>query len=279
MASYYPTLDRQRDDDPGLTPISPIYDNPPRLPTKSAQRQTTDYYNLSIQVPDPTMPIPELPEQSYQYNRQPAELPSPSPSPVSSIKKPKLLVPEKTVHFALGPDENPLSSHSLASPKLSGNGFDIHQPGQACHASQEIRGGTWKYGLTDCGEMGTCCTGMFCPCVLYGRTQYRLSQKSEGKDPTNMLGQPSLNGSCFAFAILCGCNLLLAAIQHTRVRKAYGITGGVGTDFVRACCCCCCTLAQDEKEAKYRETRARDLSNMTLQYSSPPAMNFAPSRI
>lgn len=183
------------------------------------------------------------------------------------------------------PDENPLSPTYLNSSTpdqpihaLSGSNTDNHLPGQAQHASQHIKGGTWKYGLCDCGDIGVCCTGIWCPCIIYGKTQYRLSQRSERKDPTNMLGYSMFNGACAAFAVLCGCNLVLAAIQHSRLRKTYDIPGDVGTDFVRACCCCCCTLSQDEKEIKFRETQARNLSmsTTTMQYRSPVHMDFSP---
>jgi Cys-rich protein (TIGR01571 family) len=183
------------------------------------------------------------------------------------------------------PDENPLAPKVFNSPNHERNfrivpdsTIDEHLPGQAIHVNHQVKGGTWKYGLCDCGDIGVCCTGVWCPCVIYGKTQYRLSRRSERKDPTNMLGYSTFNGSCATFAILCGCNLILAAIQHSRLRKAYDIPGGVGTDFVRACCCCCCTLSQDEKEIKYRETQARSFSGSarTMQYSSPKGMNFSP---
>lgn len=47
--------------------------------------------------------------------------------------------------------------------------------------------------------------GLLCPCILYGKTQHRLSLKSRKEDPTNMLGYETCNGSCTAMALLCGC--------------------------------------------------------------------------
>jgi Cys-rich protein (TIGR01571 family) len=199
------------------------------------------------------------------------------------------LQPQPMSPTTIAPDENPLTPMFLKSNSASSNdqpgawptpdaAHDDHLPGQCRHANQEIRGGTWKHGLCDCSEIGICCTGAWCPCIIYGRTQYRLSRRSERKDPTDLLGYSTFNGSCAAFAILCGCNLVLAAIQHSRVRKSYGIPGGVGTDFVRAAGCCCCTLSQDEKEIKSRESHSRrpSVSNLPMQYASPPIMQFAP---
>jgi hypothetical protein len=92
-----------------------------------------------------------------------------------------------------------------------------------------------------------------------------------------MLGYETLNGSCAIFAVLCGCNFILAAIQHTRVRKNYGIPGSVRSDCVRGLCCCCCTLAQDEKEIKYRESHRSGFvgSGVISQYAPPGGMNYA----
>ncbi len=190
----------------------------------------------------------------------------------------------------IAPDENPLTpttpNHPQATPRhmpyepqaapSTPGGYENHFPGQSYHPNQQIRGGTWKHGLCDCGDFGTCCTGLWCPCILYGKTQYRLSQRSERKDPTNMLGYETFNGSCAVYAVLCGCNWILAVIQHTRVRKAYEIPGSVGSDCVRGMCCSCCTLSQDEKEMKFREGHARQNAGPAsgVQYAAPAGMTY-----
>lgn len=70
-----------------------------------------------------------------------------------------------------------------------------------------------------------------------------------------MLGYSTVNGSCIALSIpLLGG--LLAAIQHTRVRKVYEMdkgSGNVGSDLVKGCCCLCCVVAVDEREVRLRE--------------------------
>ncbi|MBE7182222.1 MAG: PLAC8 family protein [Terriglobus roseus] len=124
-----------------------------------------------------------------------------------------------------------------------------------------IHGGTWQHSLCSCAMPAICLTSLFCPCITYGRTQYRLSQRSSHKDPTNMLGYSTCNGSCVAFGVLCGVNAFLAAIQKTRVRKAYEMdraqAGGVVDDLLKGACCCCCSVAQDEKEVRWREEEGR----------------------
>jgi Cys-rich protein (TIGR01571 family) len=225
------------------------------------------------------------PEDGQYLRNQTLAMAARSKSPDSLPVKSKRELHPQQAAIKIAPDENPLSpkflspnsSHNLNTNAVSGSAIENHLPGQAMHANQHIRGGTWKYGLCDCGDIGVCCTGIWCPCILYGKTQYRLTQRSERRDPTNMLGYSMFNGSCAAFAVLCGCNLILAAIQHSRLRKTYDIPGGVGTDFANACCCCCCTLSQDEKEIKFRETRARRPAGSSglTPYMSPQGMDFS----
>lgn len=90
-----------------------------------------------------------------------------------------------------------------------------------------------------------------------------------------MLGYTVINGSCAAFAVLCGINGILAAIQHSRVRKSYHMgseAGNVVSDCLRGCCCCCCTVAQDEKEVKRREDAAKETDS---PYMPPSGMVYA----
>ncbi|KAL4936010.1 hypothetical protein BDV06DRAFT_216991 [Aspergillus oleicola] len=193
----------------------------------------------------------------------------------------------------VAPDANPLRSPSIpyfpppvksatAPPATMATDFgSYHQPGQISHPNQQIKGGGWNYGLCDCSGIGTCCLGFICPCILYGRTQHRLSMRSRKEDPTNMLGYETCNGSCTAMGLLCGCQWLLATIQHTRTRKAYDIPGSIASDCVRATCCTCCTLIQDEKEIRKREEEraiAVRAAGATLvsPYLAPMPMSYGP---
>lgn len=223
------------------------------------------------------------PEDAYYFRKEAATMAAPSKNPGGLPEKSKRKLQPQSESVDVVPDENPLNSKFLNNVSQNQNvraastAVDEHLPGQAMHANQHIKGGTWKHGLCDCGDVGVCCTGLWCPCIIYGKTQYRLSQRSERKDPTSLLGYSTFNGSCIAFAILCGCNLFLAAIQHSRLRETYDIPGNVGSDFGRACCCCCCTLSQDEKEIKLREGQARRPSESMgpMQYISPMGMDFS----
>ncbi|EQL37809.1 hypothetical protein RJZ56_004775 [Blastomyces dermatitidis] len=191
--------------------------------------------------------------------------------------------------MAILPDTNPLESHTSftkpgpksikpsypMTPITIPDTYDLsHFPGQVPHPTQRLKGDTWNYGLCDCSDIGTCCLGLFCPCILYGRTQYRLNRKSDRKDPTNLLGYETCNASCTAMALLCGCQWLLASVQHSRIRRAYGIPGSIPSDCVRATCCTCCTLIQDEREIKTREEGVRE--TVSTPYLPPSHMTFSP---
>ncbi|EEP80090.1 conserved hypothetical protein [Uncinocarpus reesii 1704] len=270
----------------------------------NAPTQTPSPYRQP-HIASPPPPLSEHPAQYAPYadrpafpqqQTQPIRYQSPPPAPPGSL--PPKQFPDVRSHrpkeYTVAPDSNPLQPPpSLSAPKpssLSGGQSQLgtritshelnHAPGQVVHPRQEIKGGTWSYGLCDCRDPGVCCTGLLCPCILYGRTQYRLSRKSEQKDPTNLLGYETCNAPCTAMALLCGCQWLLATIQHIRVRRAYGISSDVATDCVRASCCTCCTLIQDEREIKYRAEAARIAGGVPgytpPAYATPGQMTFSP---
>lgn len=87
-----------------------------------------------------------------------------------------------------------------------------HKPGQIAHPNMDLNSSgskhEWKHSLCECsGDVGTCMTGVFCPCVLYGKTSYRLGLKSEKKDPTEMLGWSWANSKCGLMAMTTFCGL------------------------------------------------------------------------
>lgn len=155
---------------------------------------------------------PEVPVPQYSYGAPPN---SPGLLPVK-VNPEAIDETQKGHPIAVVPDENPLHPPQFprspppiatvtAQPAASTDIVTYHKPGQISHPNQEINGRTWNHGLCDCSNIGTCCLGLLCPCILYGRTQYRLSMKSRKEDPTNLLGFEMCNGSCAAMALLCGC--------------------------------------------------------------------------
>ncbi|EFR04697.1 DUF614 domain-containing protein [Nannizzia gypsea CBS 118893] len=125
-----------------------------------------------------------------------------SPGPLPIKQNPEAETRERQAEeVAIVPDSNPLqpqspaptyvshSGHRMASRSISAvPDIPCHTPGQAFHPQQCVKGGSWTNSLCECSDIGVCCMGLWCPCILYGRTQHRLSRKSKRQDPTNMLG-------------------------------------------------------------------------------------------
>ncbi|KIW91010.1 uncharacterized protein Z519_08793 [Cladophialophora bantiana CBS 173.52] len=225
-----------------------------------------------------------------QPQAQPTNQPMPPlPQPPEPAKHPT--IPENEATGPIVPDTNPLRPSTPKRPNRTSTNMAIvpppSDPSQFSATTftpspQSIKGGSWQHSFCSCAEPSTCITGLFCPCIVYGKTQYRLGLRDERKDPTNMLGYTAVNGSCIAFGILCGVNGILAAIQHTRVRKTYTMSaeaGNVAGDCLKGICCCCCVVAQDEKEVKFREEQARKPAGSGTKregYVAPTTMTFNP---
>ncbi|KAF2276428.1 PLAC8-domain-containing protein [Westerdykella ornata] len=178
-------------------------------------------------------------------------------------------------------------SHAVFSPHAAhgpnGLDFALHQPGQIAHPNMDIaqKGSTheFKHSLCECtSDIGTCLTGLFCPCVLYGRTSYRLSRKSDKKDPTDMLGYKAVNGHCLLMSVSCGLWWLFPMLQRTRIRHLYKVKGGLGSDILKGCCCCCCVAIQNEREVRGREESSRRWAGPASAevYTAPAQMKYAP---
>jgi hypothetical protein len=99
---------------------------------------------------------------------------SPGPLPV----KVNLEAPTRSETLPIAPDENPLQS-----PKSS----PLLQPPPFISWFGWVVWPGWWYAPKSSG---------WGACILYGRTQHRLSMKSRKEDPTNMLGYETCNGSC-----------------------------------------------------------------------------------
>lgn len=271
---YIPSEKERNLQEVGIIPTYSRYPPPEQHPAFQAPLANPPEQQQPLHIPQ------------YVYNPPPG---SPGPLPLKMHEAPK-----RSDTLSIEPDANPLQSPKTsylpppATPALKssqdhpvGDLSAFHNPGQIMHPNQEVRGGTWTHGLCECSNIGTCCLGAICPCILYGKTQHRLKMKSRKEDPTNMLGYETCNGSCTAMSLFCGCQWLLATIQHTRTRKAYGIEGDVCSDCVRATCCTCCTLIQDEKEIQKREERrgraARERGATLLSpYTAPGPMSYGP---
>lgn len=203
-------------------PASPPPQNPYMPSEKERHLQeegiipTYSKYPPPEQHPAHFAPIDNAVEQAHtlQHEIQPLQQPPNSPGPLPL--KINSDIPNRSDTITLAPDTNPLQSPKIpyfppptAAKSSQAPTFEdletFHQPGQISHPNQDAQGGTWHHGLCDFSNFGTCCLGLACPCVLYGKTQYRLSRKSKKEDPTNMLGYKICNGACTGMALLCGC--------------------------------------------------------------------------
>ena len=218
------------------TPLSP---NPPSIPPPPPQTNQTHHQ------PKPASKRDTLQPHSPPKKSTPKQASSASPalSSTTTTAPTPTIIPDT---FAPPPHAN--TSASLPS---------THLPGQSL-SPQTHHSPHWTHSLLT--PTPTCCLTLLLPCVTYGKTQHRLNRKLAREDPTNLLGYSPCNGECWIFALACGFQGILAAVQRRGVRKVYGIEGDLGGDLLRGCCCSCCVLAADEREMRVREEGARGKS-------------------
>lgn len=102
------------------------------------------------------------------------------------------------------------SPDSLAGPNVA---HEAHRPGQVSHPNAVVDP-EWKHGLCEVDTL--CCTGLFCPCIVYGKTQYRLSRKAQKQEPTDLLGYDACNTSCGVMAVACGLQCVYPSVTEER---------------------------------------------------------------
>lgn len=161
--------------------FAPYGDEPPLQQAQQAQQVP------ALAQPESPRPIPiKLQENPPQFAAPPTNTSTPIPSKGSP--EPKVGIDHRE---AYNPD-------SLSGPNV---GSHNHHPGQISHPNSAIDP-HWKKGL--CEADALCCMGLICPCMVYGKTMYRLSRRAQKQDPTDMLGYESCNGSCGLMALACG---------------------------------------------------------------------------
>jgi hypothetical protein len=165
---------------------------------------------------------PPLPQQQYEQTptrqaQRVSTLPLRSESD-ENTKKQSFNAPPQRIQIPYSPaGVNPPTRQPVFSPtSLAGpNGAapDLHQPGQVVHPNMNMSStvgskSEWAHSLCECNaDVGTCCLGVFCPCILDSRTAYRLERRAAHKDPTDMLGFSNCNGRCGAMSVLGVCGL------------------------------------------------------------------------
>ncbi len=114
-------------------------------------------------------------------------------------------------------DGRPLVYNPL-SPAGPNAAHGEHLPGQVSHPNAAVQP-EWKHGFCDMDTL--CCTGIVCPCIVYGKTQYRLSKRAKKQDPTDLLSYSSCNGSCGLMAAACGfqCESIFLVLRNVRANS------------------------------------------------------------
>ncbi|KAI9892875.1 MAG: hypothetical protein M1814_001034 [Vezdaea aestivalis] len=250
--------------------------SPSTAPYTATTTTTHTASTTPTKTPPLSLPLPKQTSQDLKLDSTTSEKANPlltlhtgdqfdEKRPVASPQQ-----PAKSYQPAYAPD-------SLGGP--SGATLEDHKPGQIAHPNMRNSEDHWRHGLCDCGDVPTCCTGFWCPCVLYGQTEYRLSQKTAKKDPTDMLAHKAMNGSCLLFSVACGFQWAFAVFQHTRIHKTYEIPGSMTKDVLSSICCYSCMLMANEREVRDREEEARrnagPIRKQTMPYQSPGGMHYA----
>ncbi|KAL9011019.1 MAG: hypothetical protein Q9173_004104 [Seirophora scorigena] len=187
------------------------------VPGHTAQKVHAEQTGSPYNFPAPTethpayfAPVVEETQPAQSELRQPVatdttdtkETPEDVKSSINAPTPKPLSHPRKESAVVLKPDGDGstlvYNPKSLAGPNAA---LENHRPGQAAHPNAAVEP-EWKHGLCEMDML--CCIGLCCPCILYGRTQYRITRKTQKEDPTNLLGYESCNGSCGLMSLACG---------------------------------------------------------------------------
>lgn len=246
-----------------LNPPSQSATPQPAQQTSSPQppgKQNVDRVPSAYQRPPPAQQHPAFSAPVAEYNAA-QELPVPPHSPGPLPLKNENDFPQARTAPARRVDIQPDSQapHFSGPPNSHFSVFSANGDLTShIHASAgKTPSNEFQNGLCSCpgSDISTCCTGVFCPCILYSKLQYRLGKRSKRANPTELLGWSKCDSACISFAALSLCGLcgVLAGFSRGRVRRAYGIDGGTASDCIEGCCCCCCTLVQSDREICARE--------------------------
>ncbi|KAF7957441.1 hypothetical protein EAE96_003025 [Botrytis aclada] len=106
------------------------------------------------------------------------------------------------------------------------------------------------------GDHKTALEGLFVPCLLYGKTHWRLKNVALGRDPHNFKSSDGCNSMCWihgALTAVCCLSIGLTLIQRARIRAQYRIFGSMGNDIIKSCFCGPCVMVQHDREVRARE--------------------------
>ncbi|KAL0263733.1 hypothetical protein SLS55_002714 [Diplodia seriata] len=171
---------------------------------QSDHSQQQLHHGYDAQPPPPASPGPIPIKTERDDSRGADNVPV---SPISPTSPTQPYSPHSNVPSSRPPifaPDNPSGPNGMLTAE--------HKPGQIAHPNMDLEATgskrQWKHSICECsGDVATCMTGVFCPCVVYGKTSYRLGLKSEKKDPTEMLGWSWANTQCSLMAMATFCGL------------------------------------------------------------------------
>ncbi|KAI5807128.1 PLAC8 family-domain-containing protein [Geopyxis carbonaria] len=243
-----PTFEYSQMSHPNPHPTSPPPAFDPHAPAPMARDGPADY------APPPHAEYPPPPQQEFA---PPPQDPNHYPPPPGLEGRPPMPPePIATPGYNASDSTGPLTPKTpIYTPGgAAGPNGGVHAPGQISHPNQQHGRETYKHGLCNCfSDIGTCCTGYWCPCILYSRTQHRLKTAPN----SNLNGFSAFNGHCALFCVAAPVSWVFTMLQRTRIRENYRLEGSVGGDCAKAYCCVMCTLVQDDREVAEREDERR----------------------
>ncbi|MCO5614057.1 hypothetical protein L7F22_068338 [Adiantum nelumboides] len=148
----------------------------------------------------------------------------------------------------------------------------------------------WSSGICACcDDMRSCCLGLWCPCILFGRNVEVL----EGRPWTGPCLMHALLWSVAAgigcsvthwtlLGLLASCVPCYACGYRKILRSKYNLEDAPCGDFLTHLCCHQCALCQEYREIYEKLNTNTEYSlvppsNQTMEGHSPPADNRATS--
>ena len=117
----------------------------------------------------------------------------------------------------------------------------------------------WRESLCGCcNDIGICCVGCWCPCILFGQNQEQLD------------GHSCCGTGCVYCVLLClpcisvvvpPLCCLISAPRRRILRQRYGLREDCN-DWCATCCCYHCALCQEAREMKVRGPPAVHIMSM-----------------
>ncbi|KAF3930613.1 hypothetical protein ABW19_dt0205199 [Dactylella cylindrospora] len=243
-------------------PLTPVHSGYP-LHSKS-----TDNLHLHYVQPDPIPPVPQIQDiHVFNPSKKDISLYAVNTGVINQIngKRREMSaqqgIPMQQMHFDPPPTqpleqapEQPQQMEYNPPAQFDNGASQPHAPGQIAHPNQIFGAQDYKSGLCSCfGDIGSCCLGCWCPCMLYSKTHHRLKTVPD----SNLDNYSSCNGHCVMWCALSPVSWVFTMLQRTRIRELYQIKGSPMGDCAKAYYCPLCVLVQDEREIREREDEKR----------------------